>query len=335
MPQASPAIRIAGRVGRYLFPALGVVFCAANALGAEIACVTTGCTVYASYTFLGLSFWIWGAVAFAMLLICAPLDRRWPGTFLAAATAVLLADVGFLLWQTVFLPCTSCMVAAALIGLSQVSALLPAIARQEGRRPLRRLAGACLAIWTGLLLIDGIDALREQAKPWPIYGDPETAHYAIWFSLNCPNCRETLQTILESPGMMDDVVLYPLAKDADDLERFQVMFCGLRHDRGLGDVLDETWGAESCDVEELDLTRQEALVLRLRLGWNKALLVRRGHRAVPVLESSRLIVVDESGCDAGQVALDVGGELPPWVTDDDPEDAELCDDEVPQGCSVD
>ncbi len=334
MTQAPSFAPVAGRWGSYLFPALGLAFCAANSLGAEIACVTTGCTVYAEYTFGGLSFWVWGTVAFAGLLLCAPLDRWRSGIFLAATSAVLLADLGFLVWQIVFLPCTSCMVAALLIGLSQVSAILAGGAPSPPRPLFRRLAWACLLAWTGLMLVDGVDAVRERARPWPIYGDPDTAHYAIWFSLNCPNCRETMQTILEAPGMMDDVVLYPLAKDADDLERFFVMFCGLRHDRELGDVLDESWETESCDVDELDLTRGEAATLRLRLAWNKALLVRRGHRVVPVLESSRLIVVDESTCDTGQVALDVGGDVPPWVNDDDPADAELCGDDLPQGCSI-
>jgi len=327
----TPLQRI-GRWGTYLFPLLGLAFCAANSLGAEIACVTTGCTVYAEYTFLGLSFWVWGTLAFAAMLLCAPVDRWRPGLALAVTSAALVADLGFLAWQVVFLPCTSCMVAAALIGLSQLSALL-ATGGAVGRG-IRRLAWGALAVWTALLLVDGVDAARERARPWPIYGDPETAHYAIWFSLNCPNCRETLQTIIEAPGMMDDVVLYPLAKDAEDLERFFVMFCGLRGDRGLGDVLDESWSTETCDPEELGLTRGEAATLRLRLAWNKALLVRRGHRVVPVLESSRLIVVDESTCDTGQVALDVGGEVPPWVTGDDPADAELCGDDLPQGCSI-
>ena len=334
MTEAPSTVQTVGRVGRILFPALGLALCSANALGAEIACVTTGCTVYASYAFLGLSFWVWGAVAFAGMLGAAAVDRWRPGTFLAAATLVLLADVGFLAWQTVFLPCTSCMVAALLIGLAQLSGLLHALRLPAVPALLRRGAAVVLLLWTPLLLIDAADALRERARPWPIYGDPETAHYAIWFSLNCPNCRETLQTIVEAPGMMDDVVLYPLAKDDDDLERFQVMFCGLRHDRELWDVLDETWSEEVCDLDELDLTRSEALTLRLRLAWNKALLVRRGHRAVPVLESSRLIVIDEEGCDSGQISLDVGGEVPPWVAEEDPTDAGLCEDDLPQGCSV-
>lgn len=334
MTQAASTVQLVAGVGRYLFPTLGLALCTANALGAEIACVTTGCTVYASYAFLGLSFWIWGAFAFVGLLGSAVLDRWRPGSFLAAATLVLLADLGFLAWQTVFLPCTSCMVAALLIGLAQASGLLHALPLPTVRPLLRRIAAVSLLLWTPLLLIDGADALRERARPWPIYGDPETAHYAIWFSLNCPNCRETLQTIVEAPGMMDDVVLYPLAKDPDDLDRFQVMFCGLRHDRELWDVLDESWSEEVCEVDELDLTRTEALALRLRLAWNKALLVRRGHRVVPVLESSRLIVIDEEGCDTGQISLDVGGEVPPWVNEGDGTDAGLCEDDLPQGCSV-
>ncbi len=329
----------AAGIGRYVFGILGALFCVLNGLGMEIACLTTGCSVYADYSFLGLSFYVWGAGAFGVAVVLAGLDRLRPGLYLAWSALLVVADVGFLAWQTVFMPCSSCLVVAALLALGLLSGLVHAAARTSVR--LRRGARVVLGAWLLLFVIDATDAAREQFRPWPIHGDPETAQYEIWFSLTCPNCRETLQTILYTPEMADLVVLYPVAKDDGDVDKFDLFYCGLQTEVPLDEALDRSWEAEECDAEDVDLTRWEQAVLRLRLAWNKALLVRKGHTAVPVLVSNKLVVVRTTCKVHGEQAGAMEAVVEPtgdviWLEEGiDYEPAEGCEDEVEQGCSVD
>lgn len=336
---ATGALSMVANIGRFLFPALGALFCVLNGLGMEIACLTTGCSVYADYSFLGLSFYVWGAMAFGSAVVLAGLDRLRPGLYLAWMTLLVLADVGFLAWQTVFMPCSSCLVVAALLALGLLSGLFHPAA--PGGARLRRSARAVLVAWLLLFVIDATDAVREQFRPWPIHGDPETAQYEIWFSLTCPNCRETLQTILYTPEMADLVALYPVAKDDTDIDKFDLLYCGLNTDVALDDALDRSWDAEECDADDVDLTRWEQTVLRLRLAWNKALLVRKGHTAVPVLVSNKLVVVRTTCKMHGEQPAAMEAVVEPtgdviWLEEGiDYDPAEGCEDEVEQGCSVD
>ena len=339
------AIRTVAYIGRFIFPALGTVFCVLNGMGMEIACLTTGCSVYADYAFLGLSFYVWGAMAFGAATVCAGLDRFRPGLYTALAATLLLADVGFLAWQTAFMPCSSCLVVAALLALALWAGLL--FDASSGAGWLRRGAQVILVGWLALFCINATDAVREQLRPWPIHGDPETAQYEIWFSLTCPHCRETLQTILYTPEMADLVVLYPVAKDDNDIDKFDLLYCGLEADVALDAALEESWDAEECDAEDVDLTRGERLTLRLRLAWNKALLVRKGYTTVPVLISNKLVVIRETckihgePTDPAQDTLQ--GRIEPtgdviWLEEGleyDPEGDEACGDEIERGCSVD
>ncbi len=53
-----------------LLLAAGLLFCAAAALGwAGSLCLTCGCELYQGFTVLGLSLYIWGAVAFGAALV--------------------------------------------------------------------------------------------------------------------------------------------------------------------------------------------------------------------------------------------------------------------------
>ena len=168
----------------------------------------------------------------------------------------------------------------------------------------------------------------------------------IWFSLTCPHCRETLQTILYTPEMADLVVLYPVAKDDNDIDKFDLLYCGLNADVALDAALEESWDAEECDAEDVDLTPRERLMLRLRLAWNKALLVRKGHTEVPVLISNKLVVVretckihgEETQSDSIQGLIEPTGDVI-WLEEgieyDPAAGDEACGDEIEQGCSVD
>jgi len=319
---------------------LGVVFCLLNAVGVEVACFTTGCSIYASYAFLGISFYWWGTLAFGTAFAMAVVDRYRPGPYLIVASLLLAADTGFLVWQAVFLPCTSCLVVALLVFLTFLSGLVHSFLRYPGGRTRRFVAIACLSVWTPFFLVDLSDASRELMDPWPIYGDPETAQYEIWFSLTCPHCEEALTELLADSEMTGQMVLYPLAKNDEDEEKFELLYQGLKEGKELSETLDYCWGGEECEEDVEVLPGTEALWLRARLAWNKALLVRKGYTTVPILVSNKLMVVHDT-CTPDDPAPwhefadpPAGGGLDYGDPYADPAD-EDCGDEELMGCSID
>ena len=59
----------------------GLIFCLANAMGADLLCITEGCRIYQEYTLLGINFYVLGALGFFYLLFysfcSSPVGSRW------------------------------------------------------------------------------------------------------------------------------------------------------------------------------------------------------------------------------------------------------------------
>lgn len=270
----------------YIFALSGLSLCLYNGAGGKALCLTTGCSVYAGYSMLGLSFYWWGAMAFAAILLSGVFAAKTDGLLPKLSTGIVLAcDIPFLCWQTVFMPCSSCLSVAMLVLAGHVCSFGFGAGGMTGKKRWLPLAA-------GLLVVINVFSVgRELVGPWAVYGDPATAEYEIYFSLECPTCRETMQKILETPGMKDKVVLYPVAKTREDQDKFGVLYCGLKNGHDLGAALDRSWGVKECEYSHVGLTTAEEVLLWLRMQWNKALLVRKGYHRVPVLVSSRLLVV--------------------------------------------
>lgn len=278
----------------------GLALCVVNWMGGGIMCLTEGCSVYASYSFLGLSFYAWGGAAFLLCLVSgifgtgAFSPRTVTGTLLAA-------DIPFLAWQAVFMPCSSCLTVTLVILAAYLSA--SRTWSDEREKPDGRGGRLLVVAIVVLVFVNGFSVAREMVGPWAVYGDPDTAEYEIYFSLECPSCRETMGKILGTPGMKDKVVLYPVAKSDGDRDKFGTLYCGLKNGHDLPAALDRSWGVKECEHASVGLSFVETVMLRIRLLWNKALLVRKGYSRVPVLVSSKLIVVPgECGISGGDQA---------------------------------
>jgi hypothetical protein len=288
--------------------ALGLIFCALNAAGAELLCVTSGCGIYAGYTLGGLSINILGAAGFGVILLLALLASRrslFRWLLFAALISGLLIDTLFLFWQILYWPCTNCLFVALLLALCVLGTLkvFPSF-----RSKVVHLA---LLLWFATFVPVAATAGKEiLLQPWPAVG-PADAPVAVYFSPTCPACEKAVQEILDLPDLAGQVAFYPVAKNAEDLGRLARM---LEHE-GEADLLALFSLAEGAPAEP-------GLALRWKLARNKMALARLGADTVPLVLTPRLVQT----APAGRLPLSDGGDFPLELFDASP---------FEQGCSAD
>jgi len=253
---------------------LGSLFCLANAFGADLLCVTQGCRIYQGYGLFGIPFYILGAAGFLALLAVISLRFLQPLLALALFSALAL-DTLFLVYQYLFWPCASCMVVALLMGAVAGLGLL-------GMPSLRKswLLGTGL-VWLTFFLVVGLATIKEVAfRPWTMWGSP-TAAIKVYFSPNCPACREAVEQLLEV-AEPTTIALFPVAKSAADLAPLARALATLRPGETdtLRSSLEEMFSAATPDQTDKAPMR---LGWRIRLGlWsNKMMLARMGSAEVP------------------------------------------------------
>jgi hypothetical protein len=256
------------------FCLLGSLFCLANAFGADLLCVTQGCRIYQGYGLFGIPFYILGAGGFLALLAVVSFRILQPLLALALFAALAL-DTLFLIYQYLFWPCASCMVVALLMGAVAGLGLL-------GMPSLRKpwLLGSGI-VWLTFFLVVGLATIKEVAfRPWAMWGSP-TAPVKVYFSPNCPACREAVEQLLEvaEPAA---VALYPVAKSAADLAPLGRALETLAS--GKPDTLRASL-AEMFAAVPIDRTAETPTKLGWRVRWglwsNKMMLARMGSAEVP------------------------------------------------------
>lgn len=258
------------------FALSGFFLCLANAGGAELFCVTAGCDIYQGYAFLGLSFYVWGALAFGAVLLFSrlPLLReRLPGGMIILCSLLLVGDALFLAYQVLFWPCTSCLAVALLLG---------GIGYSEWRKttgPGRNVLGGALALWLVLLIPAGFHALKEMGgQPWILYG-VQDAPTQVYFSPTCPSCKTVVESLLDNPSLTGKVAFIPVAKNTEDKKRIAGV---LSQNHTGADAVRKLFQTE-LPPGELSLKAQ------LRLLRNKSSLAGRGFSSVPQILSSTVI----------------------------------------------
>ncbi len=209
---------------------LGAIFCLAAAGGNHVLCATQGCRIYAGYGIFGISFYYLGAAGFLLILLLTLLHPR-PLTrtliSLGLFTALVL-DTLFLGYQSLFWPCTSCLLVAFLFGLIVLAGYFyyPLTGR-----PFFLALGT---LWAALFIFLGIAATKEVLlRPWPLFG-PADAPIQVYFSPDCPACRQTVRQLLDNPGVAGKVAYYPVAKNEQDLRQLARYLDGPRSERRPG-----------------------------------------------------------------------------------------------------
>ncbi|MBR5998495.1 MAG: hypothetical protein IK027_05250 [Deltaproteobacteria bacterium] len=287
---------------RVLFAVLcalcGLAFCVANLFGANLLCVTEGCTIYHGYRVFGLNLYALGAVGFLAMLVLVPLcalleeagfDRSpregwWSYRRMLALLAVtivcgLLIEMALLAYQWLFWACSSCLVAALLFGLTVLLAM--SSFRELRRAPLWCLGGLWLILAAYVTLVVAREALLH---PWSLTGTSGTAQ--VYFSPTCPSCREVVLELLDKvPEPEKRIAFIPISKNAEDDRRLAAVLPLLRQGGEAATVLRGLFEAPASGDVKL------ALSDRLRLWINKSTLASRGFTKVPQILSSAPILV--------------------------------------------
>jgi len=273
----------------------GALLCTGFALGLlDPICSTSGCDIYHHYSFLGMSFYVWGAIMFGVVCLFSTLDFLFFSgrTIIYIISAFIVADIFFLLYMTFFWVCSSCLIVAAVI------AALFYIAN----RPLKRWSTAILACWMLFFGHNVINAGVAQIDPWTI-SQTDSSEVSIYFSPTCSKCRDVLKTVIHNRDMKD-VNLIPIAKSKHDMQKLLHLQQKLEEGRDLKNALKECCNGECGDT---DCGLLEAVYMRLQLWKNQSVLANKGWNSVPVIESSSIMsardtksidITEKTGCSA-------------------------------------
>lgn len=249
----------------------GALFCLFQSAGIKLPCLTAGCEIYASYSFLGISFYNYGAAGFLLLAAVILYTRRRPSKRLVTrlVAAGLMVNSGFLVYQVLYWRCTSCEVAALFLGLTAAPMLM---SRNQSRSSLIR---PCFYLWAVLFLIVGVQIVKESAlRPWVIYGNPQ-ASVQVYFSPTCPTCQITVQDMLARVPNADGIAFIPVAKSDEDRRRVASLVAS----QGLPctdiNALFEPVSADCSDSSHAEVI--------FGLERNKMILAGIGSRSVPVV----------------------------------------------------
>jgi len=260
-----------------LLPALlGLALCLLNAAGAKLFCLTSGCTLYAGYTLFGLSFYVYGAIAFGVIALLAtsagkiPRAVPWLGGIIVAGLAL---DLLFLGWQLLYWPCSSCLVVALLLGGTAAGFW------RSYPHLCRHLFKSVLLLWLIFLIPSLVAAGKEiLLTPWALSG-PAEASVRVFFSPTCPACKSEVNKLLHSPEV-SHMAFYPIAKNEQDLRLLTALLqVGVTQPGDLGQLFND----------EQKEASDPPLLLRWRLAKNKMALARYGAQTIPLILSSTVI----------------------------------------------
>jgi len=263
----------------------GFIYCLASIFGVtETICHTTGCQVYKGYSFLGFSFYTWGALAFALcaffLIFRKKLNQFFSfDIYSFFLTFCLLGEVGLLAYQAIYLPCFSCLVVGLLWGILFILDLK--WKREDNFDSKKILVG----IWGLLFFTVATSAIKDIITPWPIYGKPD-APIKIFFSPTCPACKKAVQEILEK-GLIDKnkIALFPVAKNEEDKDRICLLQCSLQN-KDLPLALNKCWQPKCTPIS---VGLWNILRLNFNLFRNRLALAKMGIDRIPVIISQTFL----------------------------------------------
>ncbi len=286
------------RAAAILFSLAGTAFCILAALGlTDAVCATEGCALFKGAAILGLDLYWIGAAFFlgiSMLLLLQWKRRKISTSFTLLLTAGLVVDAFLLAVQAVTAPCLSCLIVAALLGITVLMLL-------SESKLLARIA----VVWVVVFVAALAGFARDQLDPVPAFGRPD-ASVKVFFSPSCFVCQMELQELAGKSHLHKDLALYPVANEPGDLEAIH----GFRRAVAESGSLPLAVGALFSSGEGLSLG--ESLRLQVVSFRNKVFLARAGARSIPyVLTSSPALLQSASEPHAPNpaVAGDLGAVL--------------------------
>lgn len=258
------------------FALLGLVWCGYIAFptGNPAPCATSGCALFRDSRIAGVSLWWVGGAYFFLLLIACLRGNRMMARFMAAVA--LFLDSLLLVVMFLTAPCFDCLVVAVFFGLTYYCL------RSGGEDwfVARQAPSLLLPIWFGLFLGNAVLAANEQI-PMFTMGNSRSNDVRIYFSPSCNACRAA---ILASGNA---AALYPIEENAGDTDSIIRLNAFLKANVPMREAL-----SRSIDENEPvpHLPFHERMILSLQLVRNKAMVLRQGFRALPVIEMNGMPV---------------------------------------------
>lgn len=286
------------RAAAILFSLAGTAFCILAALGlADEVCATEGCALFKGASIFGLDLYWIGAAFFlgiSLLLLLQRRRREISASVILLLMAGLVVDAFLLAVQAITVPCLSCLIVAALLGITTLLLLSEST-----------LLARTVVVWSMLFVAALAGVARDQFAPVPAFGSPDAA-LKVFFSPSCFVCQMELQELAGKTHLHKDLALYPVANEPGDLEAIH-RFQGVAAESGsLPMAVDALYsGGEGLSTGE----RFRLQVISLR---NKVFLARAGARSIPyVLTSSPELLQSASAqqTPAHAVADDIGATL--------------------------
>lgn len=271
------------RSAAVLTAAAGTLFCLLSALGftAEL-CHSDGCRLFEGATLLGLDLYWYGTLFFAIAtwLIARAIGRRSSAGRTPLGRSLVLWMLGGLLVSSTLLaiqaltvPCVSCLIVAALLGLT-VLLLLPG----------SRILTVALACWA-LIMVGALSGLaRQHFQPLPIYGE-RGATIKLFFSPSCPSCVKELRELAHREELHSMLALFPLAMNKGDSTALFRFNQELKLSGTLAEAV-EAMQSRATENPVTSPTFKELQQIRLQSFRNKAFLAAIGARTVPYLQTS-------------------------------------------------
>lgn len=233
---------------------------------------TDGCSIFSSFTIMGVSLWWFSAFFFMFVLILSLFGFAYLIRILTAIALTLDIFLLFIMLNTSL--CMLCICAGILVACSYY------VVRYENRRPLAPYPKTfLLSVWCilfVLLLGSGINA-NQQGISFAKVENPSTN---IFFSPSCPACKK----ILLSEAGNENIAWFPVEENENDIWR--ILFMQERINAG-DTVYQALIKAEENKPEEKaelkDMLSLKYFVMQYNV-WKNTAVVKRRTSAVPYIE---------------------------------------------------
>ena len=256
---------------------LGAAFSLWNALyPTNLFCVTSGCTLFTSLTFKGISLWWAGLSAFALLGFIAALGYSQSGMGIAAC--ILSLDCLLLVVMLLTAPCASCLVAATLFACIYWAFRLSAIKTRPGKQ---RDFSFLLLGWLVLFVANIGVVANTSVSVWTLVpaSPKEQSLGNVYFSPSCPACRQLVQQM--NPQDARRMNWFPVAEQEEDIAAIYAMQHAIEQGASIRQAFNSAYEAPALGI--LEHFRPSLLLLQLRLYSNKAHVLRSGG-VLPLVE---------------------------------------------------
>lgn len=242
----------------------------------NLFCITSGCTLFTSFTIKGFSLWWFGATLFGLLAFCALVGSSALGQALSGFA--LCIDCVLLLIMLLTAPCASCLLAACLLALCYASF------RSQTDRSLSAKGekySLPLLLWTILFIANMGLVANTSLAPQPILAatHPEERIGNVYFSPSCPACRQLVQQMDQES--IKKITWFAVAEQEEDIAAIAFMQQQIQMGRSLPQAFNAAYDAPPMDT--LTLFSPSMLFLQLHLYINKAHVLRSGG-VLPLVE---------------------------------------------------